>query len=57
MLNGDVFVTVGISASVTAMVKFDAPARIGVPETFPVQLFWVARVSPAGSCPAVMLQV
>jgi hypothetical protein len=56
MLNGAVFVTAGISESVTPTAKFDAPTRIGVPEILPVPLFWLARVSPEGSCPAVMLQ-
>jgi hypothetical protein len=57
MLNTAVFVTAGISESVTATVKFDVPARIGVPVMLAVPLLWVVRANPAGSCPAATLQV
>ncbi len=39
--------------SVTAAVKIDVPAAVGVPEITPV----VARVSPAGSVPVLIDQV
>jgi hypothetical protein len=38
----------GLSASVTSIVKLDAPALAGVPEISPVAEF---RFSPAGSDP------
>ena len=46
--------TAGFSESVTANVKLKVPVALGVPEIWPVMLF---RLRPAGSAPAVMLQL
>ena len=44
----------GLSASVTATVKMNAPVSVGVPETIPVAF---ARLSPGGRLPEMIDQV
>jgi hypothetical protein len=48
------FVWAGLLLSLTVAVKFDVPVADGVPEIMPVV---AARLSPAGSAPAVIDQV
>jgi len=52
MLTGPLVLSCGFELSVTPTVRFDVPAAVGVPLT--VQLLCV---SPAGSVPAVIVQV
>jgi hypothetical protein len=54
MLKAAVAVALGVAESWTWTVKLDVPVAVGVPEMTPVVAF---KVRPAGSAPAMMLQV